>query len=301
MKEIGYTKPLFILAFDHRASFSRDLLAVAGEPTAEEVPQIQPLKGIIFSGFKQAVAKDIPKAAAAILIDEQYGSAIIAEAKSQGINFVLSVEKSGQAEFTLEYGGDFAEHINKFNPPFVKALVRYNPAGDAELNKRQLDKLKKFSDWCSNEPTKFLIELLVPATAEQLAKVKGDKSRFDLELRPGLTVGAVKNILAGGVKADIWKIEGMDETENYRALARVIKAAGQAKVNMVVLGRGENTKHMAGWLKAAQGVDGVIGFAIGRTIFWEPLKSYLRGELSAPDASSTIADNYIHFYKFFIA
>ena len=164
MKEIGYTKPLFILAFDHRASFSRDLLAVAGEPTAEEVPQIQQLKGIIFSGFKQAVAKDIPKAAAAILIDEQYGSAIIAEAKSQGINFVLSVEKSGQAEFTLEYGGDFAEHINKFNPPFVKALVRYNPAGDAELNKRQLDKLKKFSDWCSNEPTKFLIELLVPAT-----------------------------------------------------------------------------------------------------------------------------------------
>ena len=93
----------------------------------------------------------------------------------------------------------------------------------------------------------------------------------------------------------------MDETENYRALARVIKAAGQAKVNMVVLGRGENTKHMAGWLKAAQGVDGVIGFAIGRTIFWEPLKSYLAGKLSADQASTQISKNYTHFYKFFIA
>ena len=49
MKEIGYTKPLFILAFDHRASFSHDLL---GAPPEAPTAKIQELKNIIFSGFK---------------------------------------------------------------------------------------------------------------------------------------------------------------------------------------------------------------------------------------------------------
>lgn len=296
MKEIGYTKPLFILAFDHRASFSRDLLGAPQEPP---IAKIQELKNIIFSGFKLAIADSIPKGEAAILIDEQYGSAILDEAGKMGINFILSVEASGQAEFFLEYGNNFAEHIAKFKPSFVKALVRYNPEGDSVVNKNQLAKLKKFSDWCLVTPYKFLVELLVPATDGQLSGVKSNKARYDIELRPKLTSMALREMLAAGILADVWKIEGMDKTQSYQELSDIIKSNYQENVNMVVLGRGQDAKHMEGWLEAAKGVQSVIGFAIGRTIFWEPLKSYLHGELSAPDASSTIAENYIHFYKFF--
>ena len=50
----------------------------------------------------------------------------------------MPVEKSGQDEFDFQYGDDFGEHIEKFDPFASKVLVRYNPDGDAEMNKRQL-------------------------------------------------------------------------------------------------------------------------------------------------------------------
>ncbi len=151
----------------------------------------------------------------------------------------MPVEKSGQNEFDFEYGDEFGAHIEKFDPDFSKVLVRYNPEDDPELNERQLGRLKRLADWLQEHDRKFLFELLVPATDDQLANVDGDTDRYDAELRPELMCGAIAEIQDYGIDVDIWKIEGVDERSDAEMLAEQTRSGpGRENVVCVVLGRG---------------------------------------------------------------
>src|SRR5207253_3012090 len=83
-----------------------------------------------------------------------------------------------QDEFDFEYGEDFGKHIEDFDPTFSKVLVRSNPDWPWEINERQFGRLKRLSDWLHERGRRFLYELLVPATPEQLASVGGDAGRY---------------------------------------------------------------------------------------------------------------------------
>src|SRR5207248_2164146 len=139
------------------------------------------------------------------------GSDIPKRARENGLTLAMPVEKSGQDEFDFQYGDDFGAHIEQFDPDFSKVLVRYNPGADATMNERQLERLKRLSDWLHGHDRKFLFELLVPATEEQLSSVGGDTDRYDAELRPELMRRAIEDIQHFGIEVDIWKIEGVDE------------------------------------------------------------------------------------------
>src|SRR5215471_6586906 len=127
---IGYDKPLYVLPFDHRATFSKNMFGWQGSLNPEQTAQVSALKAIISDAFKAAVIGGVRKERAAILVDEQFGAAILRDAREQEYNTALPVEKSGQDEFVFEYGPNFARHIEMFNPTFSKVLVRYNPQGD---------------------------------------------------------------------------------------------------------------------------------------------------------------------------
>jgi 5-dehydro-2-deoxygluconokinase len=62
-----------------------------------------------------------------------------------------------------------------------------------------------------------------------------------------------------------------------------------------VLGRGASTEKVGQWLEAAAPVRGFVGFAIGRSIWWDALKGWLADELDRDAAAAQIADNYLHF------
>jgi myo-inositol catabolism protein IolC len=210
----------------------------------------------------------------------------------------MPVEKSGQNEFDFEYGDDFGAHIEKFDPDFSKVLVRYNPDDDPVLNERQLGKLKVLADWLQDHDRKFLFELLVPATDEQLASVDGDTDRYDAELRPELMRQSIENIQNYGIEVDVWKIEGVDHRDDAVMLADQARTGeGRENVKCVVLGRGASTAKVEQWLEAAATVEGFIGFAIGRSIWWDALKAFLAEELDRGAAASQIADNYLHFVE----
>ena len=49
----------------------------------------------------------------------------------------MPAERSGQNMFDFQYGEDFGEHIERFDPDFTKVLVRYNPDGDARGQQRR--------------------------------------------------------------------------------------------------------------------------------------------------------------------
>jgi myo-inositol catabolism protein IolC len=292
-RDLGYTKNLYILAFDHRGSFQKKMLGIPGAPNEEEAARISDAKRVIFEGFQQAIADGAPREEAGLLVDEQFGAEIARAAKREGLTFAMPVEKSGQDEFDFDYGQDgFAEHILAFDPSFTKVLVRYNPDGDPELNSRQLGRLKTLSDWLHANGRKFLFELLVPAEPAQLEAVGGDAGRYDREVRPGLMVRTIEEVQAGGVEPDIWKIEGIDAREDCERIAATARRDGRDRVACVVLGRGANEEAVIHWLQQGAGVPGYIGFAIGRTIWWDALKAYLDGETSREAAAKTIGENY---------
>lgn len=299
MNELGYSKPLYFLAFDHRASFAKNMLGISGDITSEQTQKVIDFKNTIFEGFEKAVTMGIPKEAAAVLCDEQFGDTVLTNAKAGSYVFAVCTEKSGQKEFDFEFGADFGQHLQKYSPTFAKALVRYNPADETEMNKRQCEKLKALADWCHANNFKFLIEPLVVATEAQLAEVGGDQKRYDLELRPQLMVEMVKQMQDLGVEPDIWKIEGLEKTEEYVAFVNQAKAGGRENVGTVILGRGADDEQVGKWLQAAAKAEGVVGFAIGRSIFHQPLMDYKDAKISKEQAVQRIAENYLKFFKVF--
>ncbi len=269
---IGFDRDLYVLPFDHRGSFETKMFGWEGPLSAEQTAQIAAAKQVIYDGFKAAVAAGVPREKAGILVDEGFGAAILRDAAAEGYATACPAEKSGQAEFDFEYGDDFAQHIELFHPTFCKVLVRYNPEGDQALNRRQAARLTRLSEYLhAKSRSQVMFELLVPAEKAQLQRLNDDKKAYDLELRPRLMVGAIRELQDAGVEPDVWKIEGLDRREDCERIVAIARRGGRDRVGCIILGRGEDENKVREWLTIAAGVPGFIGFAVGRTDFWEPL------------------------------
>ena len=296
----GFSKPLYILPFDHRGTFETKMFGWEGALSAEQTSQIAAAKQVIYDGFKAALAGGVPKEKAGILVDEQFGAAILRDATGRDFVTACPAEKSGQEEFDFEYGDDFAAHIESFHPTFCKVLVRYNPEGDQALNRRQSARLKQLSDYLHGSSASLLMfELLVPPEKAQLAKVKGDKKLYDLELRPLLMVKAIEKLQESHVEPDVWKIEGLDRREDCAKVVAAARRDGRDNVGCIILGRGEDDNKVREWLTTAAGVHGFVGFAVGRTDFWDPLVGCLAKEIPREAAVAEIARRYREFVDIF--
>jgi len=300
MSTRGYDRPLYILPFDHRGSFETKMFGWSGALSADQTAQIAAAKRVIYDGLKSAIAAGVPKATAGVLVDEQFGAAILRAAAANGLSTACPAEKSGQEEFDFEYGEDFAAHIEAFHPTFCKVLVRYNPAGDAALNRTQAARLKRLSDYLrAANRSRFMFELLVPPEKTQLAALGGDAKAYDVSLRPKLMVQAIEALQDAGVDPDVWKIEGLDRREDCERIVAAARRGGRDRVGCIVLGRGEDDRKVHEWLGIAAGVPGFIGFAVGRTDFWEPLVGFRAGKLTRDAAVSEIARRYREFVDIF--
>jgi myo-inositol catabolism protein IolC len=289
---IGFDQPLYVLPFDHRGSFQTQMFGWKGALSAEQTAAIAAAKQVISDGFKAAVAGGVPKEKAGILVDEQFGADILRDAARQGYITACPAEKSGQHEFDFEYGEEFARHIEAFHPTFCKVLVRYNPEGDAAMNQRQAARLERLSDTLHQSGRKYMFELLVPAEPAQLDRLTGDRKAYDLQVRPGLMVRAIQELQDAGVEADVWKIEGLDRREDCERVVQAVRRGGREKVGCIILGRGEDDRKVREWLATAAAVPGFIGFAVGRTSFWDPLIAWKEKKASREAAVSEIARRF---------
>jgi myo-inositol catabolism protein IolC len=296
----GYNKPLYILPFDHRGSFETKMFGWEGVLTPDQTAQIATAKRVIYDGFIAAIANGVSKEKAGILVDEQFGGAILHDAEARGFTTACPAEKSGQEEFDFEYGDDFAAHIESFRPTFCKVLVRYNPEGDQALNRRQSERLNRLSDYLrGSSQSLFMFELLVPPEKSQLDEFKGDKKAYDVELRPSLMVQAIRELQEAEVEPDVWKIEGLDRREDCASVVSVARRDSRDDVGCIVLGRGEDDKKVREWLATAASVPGFVGFAVGRTDFWEPLVGWLAKKITREDAVAEVARRYREFVDIF--
>jgi myo-inositol catabolism protein IolC len=300
MKTLGFDKPLYILPFDHRGSFQKKMFGWSGTLTPDQTARIAAAKRVIYDAFIAALKTGVPEQKAGILVDEQFGAAILQDARAKDYTTACPAEKSGQDEFDFEYGEDFAAHIEAMNPTFCKVLVRYNPEGMRALNIRQAARLKRLSDYLHEKSnSKFMFELLVPPEKAQLARVEGDKKAYDLGLRPELMAEAIELLQDSGVEPDVWKIEGLDRRKDCEKIVAAARRGGRDHVGCIILGRGEDDHKVREWLATASGVPGFIGFAVGRTSFWDPLVNWLAKKITREEAVNEILRRYQEFVGIF--
>ncbi|MEO6958520.1 MAG: DUF2090 domain-containing protein [Burkholderiaceae bacterium] len=288
----GYTIPLYLLPFDHRNSYVKGMFHFSGSLSAEQRDKVADSKQVIYEGFQQAVGNGISTGRGGLLVDEEFGALILRDAAQKGYITALSTEKSGSDEFEFEYGDQFATHIEQFDPTFAKVLVRYNPEGDDVLNRRQDERLRRLSDYCQNARRLFMFELLVPATQAQMEHANGNKETYDLDFRPGLMARAIAHLQDVGIEPDVWKIEGLDRRSDCEHIVETVRRSGRADVSCIVLGRGADELKVAHWLTVAATVPGFIGYAVGRTTFWEAIADYEGGRATRQQASARIAARY---------
>jgi len=290
----GYVAPLYVLPFDHRSTFAKKLLDLEYPVKDKDKAKVTQYKKIVFDAFREAQTKCHCSERLAILVDEEFGLPIIKEAKKNNLHFYLPVEKSSQDVFKFEYGTKFKEHILKYRPTFVKALIRYNPSNKKD-NILQRKKMKQLVKFCEEEELKLMIEPLIPATSAQLKKFKGDTRAYDKKMRPELARQMVAELYADGIVPDVWKIEAMENKKEWKRLGEVIRDCREHRnIGIIVLGRGEDAEQVNKWIKTAASSGLVNGFAVGRTVFFKPLQDYRDKKITRDEAVSKIATNYVN-------
>jgi myo-inositol catabolism protein IolC len=285
---------LFLLAMDHRDSLERDVYDIAGEPSAEDIARISNDKLLVFRGLQAAIEGGADAGSAGVLVDERFGTDVAREAPQAGIDLAMPIEQSGQKLFVLEYGDDWLEHVAEFDPNHVKVLVRDNPDFDPADRARQFAALASVSRELQQAARSFIIELLVPATDAQLASVDGDALRYDTELRPALTTSVMADLQANAIEPTLWKIEGLETAEAARQIVAAAQVGGRDQVRCIVLGRDAPADRLDHWLTIAAATEGFVGFAIGRSIWEQPLRDKLTGGSEA-DFIAAVAANYRHY------
>ena len=181
---------------------------------------------------------------------------------------------SGQDELRFEHGDDgFGAAIERIDPSYVKALVRYDPLGDPDRNRRQRAKLGRLQGWLDDHGRDWMLEVLVP----------GDSGTT--------TAKAIDELVDAALHPAYWKLEGQASTAAHRTVAAATRGIGRC----LVLGRGADSAAVETWLQLAAPVPDYCGFAVGRTLWWEPLRAFVHD----PDAShgrratvAAIAENY---------
>ncbi len=293
--------PLLIMAMDHRESFGRTLFGVRDDnPDAEQRAAIATAKRLIYEGLARA-RQELACGRAAVLVDERYGQPVIEAARADGVVLAVPTERSGQDWFELEWGRLWLDHVRSVRPDFAKVLVRDNPAFPPEQREQQLGALRLVSDGLRQAGVALLYELLVPVAGDQLAAAGGTAAAYDRELRPALVIQVIADNQAAGVEPAIWKVEGLETADAARAVVAQIRAGGRDRVNAIVLGRDAPPDRLDHWLAVAAPVDGFVGFAIGRSIWEEPIAGYNARRASEDETIDLIATRYLRFARTYCA
>jgi myo-inositol catabolism protein IolC len=291
--------PLFILAMDHRNSFGKTLFGVKDDnPDSAQLAAMQAAKMLVFQGLEQAQTK-LSWGHAGILVDEQYGQAVIdaVRAAPGPITLAVPIEASGHDWFTPQWGKEWLEHVERIRPDYAKVLVRDNPAFDRDDREQQFDKLADVSARLHKIHVPLLYELLVPGTAEQLATVGGDAFAYDRDVRPALVIQVLADNQAHGIEPTIWKVEGLETVEAGRQVARQARAGGRS-ADLIVLGRDAPEERLGHWLEVASEVDVFVGFAIGRSIWEDVIRDFEaspKDDAARAQARDRIASRYLGF------
>jgi len=292
---------LLILAMDHRDSLERELYRLTAAPTPAEAARIASDKLLVYRALLDAVGQLPADARAGVLVDEEYGASVAELAQHvPALDLAVPIEASGHPWFQFAFGNDWQRHAEYFGTSHSKVLIRDNPGFASADRTAQMSTVSTVSAWAREAGRPLIVELLIPATDADLASVGKDPMRYDVEVRPRLTVQVIHDLQDAGVEPALWKVEGLEATADARAVAAAARRDGRDAL-CIVLGRHAPADRLDHWLEVAAPVSDFVGFAIGRSIWWDALSGHLAGSIDESAARARIAANYLRYANDFAA
>jgi myo-inositol catabolism protein IolC len=292
---------LLILAADHRDGLERDMYGLTAPPTPAQAARISADKLLVYQALLDAAPRLPAEIHPGVLIDEQYGASVaeLASHSAGAVSVCMPLEASGQEWFGFAYGDDWQRHAAFFAAGHVKVLVRDNPGLEPARREQQADRLGQVSAWAARAGRSLILELRVPATGTDQDATEGDTERYDDELRPGHTVAVMEYLQDRGVEPALWTIEGLGRHDDAVAVAAMAQRGGR-EARCLVGGRHAEYDTLQHWLQVAAPIPGWAGFAIGRSIWWDPLHAHLRHLNTAGEARRRIRAAYLDHARYYL-
>jgi 5-dehydro-2-deoxygluconokinase len=267
---------VYMLAADHRWQWEEwcDARSIA----RARIPEVKELARRGFEQARQRSAK--VRLHGALLVDHQYGSACVARALEHDVEVGTPAEKAGA--FPLQFATD--PPSTALTGRFVKVLVRHRDDHAPETRQAQLDTLLQLQQWCHAAGKPLVLEVLVPRDGEA-------EDAFEHSGRPTMLASFIREAYRQGLAPAFWKIEGT----LARYGAKVIDAAIAERPGgrQLILGKAADQATVAAWFAIARTSPTAAGFAVGRTVYWEPSSDFLLGRIGDAGAVDRIAANYL--------
>jgi myo-inositol catabolism protein IolC len=268
---------IYMLASDHRWQWEEwcDGAGVA----RSRIPEA---KTLIFEAFRCArdESDDVRKYGA-LLLDSLYGGSAVAAAKKAGIPVGTPLERAGK--FPLEWQ-DEPFHSGLTGNSFAKVLVRYRPEWEVAATEAQMRKLLELHAWCRGAGTPLLLEIIIMRNGE-------DEREFEERGRPTILASMIRDAYRRGLVPDLWKIEGTSSGSGAAIIDAAIRERAGPK--QLILGKGADPVMIQQWFEVAAGLRSTAGFAIGRSVFWDPCTAYLQRRMEADAAVESMASTYL--------
>jgi len=267
---------VYMLAADHRWQWE-EFCDARGIPRTR-IPEV---KRLAFDGFRLARERSSAvRDSGALLIDQQYASAVIAEAMTMGLAVGTPAEKAGAVP--LAWASDpFSASLTG---AFVKVLARHRPDDDAAVQAEQWRKLEALQAWCREAGKPLVLEVLV-------ARAHEAEDEFEASRRPAMLAAFIAEAYRRKLTPEFWKIEGTLSAQGARTIDAAV--AAHPACRQIILGKAADLSTIDRWFAACAGSATASGFAIGRSVFWEPSAAFLSDKMTAGDAAAAIAETYL--------
>ena len=267
--------PVYMLAVDHRWQWE-DWCDNAGVEHA----RIPGVKTLAADAFLDACAQDARIAShGALLIDALYATPQVDRLMAVGATVGTPAEWPGAhpLRWQSEPMGD------ALTGRFVKVLARHRPEFAASSVREQIDRLLDLQAWCRDHAQPLVLEVVVPRATEPEAE-------FEATGRAPIMAGYIRRAYAAGLVPDYWKLEGTTDAAAATLVDRAI--AEHPSPRFLVLGKAAGMDLVERWFAAATSMTTAAGFAIGRTVYFEPATRWLCGELTRDAARAQMTATY---------
>jgi 5-dehydro-2-deoxygluconokinase len=256
---------LMAFAIDHRSQFEA-LADEAGAPREK------------ISRFKQLAVEAAARVAQGrpgfgMLLDGTYGREALFRAADHPFWIGRPVELPGSRPLDFEGGGDLGSALVEWPVGHtIKCLCFYRPDDPEDLKAEQERELLRVHDAARRLGRELLVEIICgkhgPLERDAVAAV-------------------LRRLYAIGIKPDWWKLEPQADPDAWRALGETIAANDPYCRGIVLLGLEAPEEELEAAFAVAVREPTVKGFAVGRTLFAQAARQWLRAEI---DDEAAIAD-----------
>jgi len=270
-------KQLFIFAFDHRGQ-----LVELAQKAGRDLSSIGQLKQL----FIQAVERvDIDlktrgiEADVGLLADQRFGQDSLNAATGRGWWVARPVEVQGSRPLMFEHGRSIGSNLQNWpQEHIIKCLVQFHPDDEPLLRLEQEAQLMGLYQAAQASGHELLLEIIPP---------KDHPSSY-----PDVLYRALKRLYNLGIFPAWWKIEAQT-AEVWQQLDELILERDPYCRGVVLLGLNAPVETLANGFKQARHSSSCRGFAVGRTIFQEPSRAWMAGEIDDATLISRVQSTFV--------